>query len=411
MSIREPNAGPADAIRRFWKQAGWVLRLWLLLRLAFLLLAIVNSTVAPSGAFSDSSSATVPTEAGLFSRYAIQPWNQWDVEYFSKIAAHGYRADDGTAQFHPLFPLLGRMAGWLLGGNWLAGLLLVSSLCTIGMLLALERLAAFDLPPADAHRAAFYFAHAPAAFIFFAPYTESLFLLTTVLAFLLIRQGRWWMAGCAGAAAVLTRQQGLFLALPFAWELWESAERDWRKLLAGWRRMLSLALIPLAYLFWIAYRALALGDLAVDWRQPRTLIYGLLISRSATQVVEEQSFMPPWQAISLAFQHLNRTTVIDLAASSLFALLLVLGWKRLQRMRPSYLLYSLVILLVSFSLNTGSPHPYKGLTRHCLLAFPLMLPLAVWGRRPLVNLLVLGLGLSGLLGLAFLYYNATLWLP
>lgn len=399
------SAGTRHAILRLWRLAwtryAWAGLLWLLLRLAFLLLAIVNSTITrQTGAM-----------GSLFSRYAILPWNQWDVEYFLKIASSGYHAGDGTAQFHPLFPLLGRLAGWLLGDDMLLGLLVTSSLCTIGFLLALERLASLDLPPAGARRAAFYFAHAPAAFILFAPYTESLFLLSTTLAFLMMRRRRWWIAGWAGAAATLTRQQGLFLLLPFAWEIWESSERDWRKLLAGWRQTLGIVLIPAGYLSWLVYRALALGDLVIDWRQPRTLVYGLLISHSATQVVEEQSFMPPWQALWLAFQHLNRTTVIDLVASGVFVLLLVLGWKRLWRMRPSYLLYSLLILLVSFSYNTGSPHPYKGLTRHCLLAFPLIFPLAVWGRRPIVNLLALGLGLTGLLALTFLYYNATLWLP
>lgn len=395
------NSVPAKRRQSAWARFGWVFLLWLLLRLAFLLLAVVNASVTPRA----------DGMGGLPRRYAIEPWNQWDVEYFVKIAARGYRADDGTAQFHPLFPLLGRAAGWLLGGDWLLGLLLVSSLCTIAFLLTLERLAALDLPAADARRAAFYFAHAPAAFILFAPYTESLFLLSATLAFLLMRRRRWWAAGLAAAAAVLTRQQGLFLLLPFAWELWEASEKNVRRLLANGRQALGIVLIPVSYLGWLVYRALALGDLAIDWQRPQTLIYGLLISRSATQVVEQQSFMPPWQALGLAFQQLNRTTVIDLVASSAFVLLLLLGWKRLWRMRPSYLLYSLLMLLVSFSYNTGSPHPYKGLTRHCLLAFPLILPLAVWGRRPIVNSLALGLGLTGLLALAFLYYNATLWLP
>ncbi|MFN0087932.1 MAG: mannosyltransferase family protein [Blastocatellia bacterium] len=387
--------------KKIWKRYGWAVTLFVLLRLAFILLAIVNSGVSPEAG----------TSGNFFQRYVIQPWNQWDVEYFLRIASRGYRAEDGTAQFHPLFPLLGRLAGWLTGGDLLLGLLLVGGVCTILFLVALEDLAALDLPAAEARRAAFYFAHAPAAFILFAPYTESLFLLCAVLAFRMARRERWWMAGAAGAAAVLTRQQGLFLLVPMAWEFAVWARRSGRPALSHWRAGLGLVPIPLAYLGWLLYRGLALGDLVVDFRRPGTLIYGLLISRSATQVVEQQSFMAPWSALWLAFQHLNRTTAIDLAASGLFVLLLALGGRALWRLRSSYFIYSLVILLVSFSLNTGEPHPYKGLTRHCLLAFPLMLPLAVWGRRPLVNLATLGIGFVWLLAMTFLYYNETLWLP
>ena len=401
MAYSDDGTAALPLHKRIWKRYGWAITLFVLLRLAFLLLAIVNSGVSPEAG----------TSGNFFQRYVIQPWNQWDVEYFLRIAAQGYRADDGTAQFHPLYPLLGRAAGWLLGGDFLLGLLLVGGVCAILFLVALEALAAMDLPPAEARRAAFYFAHAPTAFILFAPYTESLFLLCAVLCFRMAREERWWRAGAAGALAALTRQQGLFLLVPVAWELWGAIRRSPRPLRAHWRAALGVALIPLAYLGWLVYRALALGDLVVDPRRPRTLIYGLLISRSATQVVEQQSFMAPWRALGLAFDHLNRTTVIDLAASGLFVLLLALGGRALWRIRPSYLLYSALILLVSFSLNTGEPHPYKGLTRHCLLAFPLLLPLAVWGRRPLVNLLTLAIGFTLLLGMTFLYYNETLWLP
>lgn len=402
LSANETAAQPWH--KKIWKRYGRAITLFVLLRLAFMLLAIVNSGISPEAG----------PPGNFFQRYLIQPWNQWDVEYFLRIASQGYRAEDGTAQFHPLFPLLGRLAGWLTGGDFLLGLLLVSSVCTILFLVALEDLAALDLPAAEARRAAFYFAHAPTAFILFAPYTESLFLLCAALAFRMARRERWWMAGAAGAGAVLTRQQGLFLLAPMAWEFVGWARRSGRPILSHWshwRAGLGLGLIPLGYLGWIVYRALALGDLVVDLKQPRTLIYGLLISRSATQVVHQQSFMAPWKALWLAFQHLNLTTVIDLVASGQFVLLLALGGRTLWRMRPSYLAYSVVILLVSFSLNTGEPHPYMGLTRHCLLAFPLLLPLAVWGRRPLVNLLTLGIGFVLLLGMTFLYYNETLWLP
>ena len=70
-----------------------------------------------------------------------------------------------------------------------------------------------------------------------------------------------------------------------------------------------------------------------------------------------------------------------------------------------------VILLVSFSYNTGAFQPYMGLPRHCLMAFPLFLPMAVWGKRPRVEALLLVGGFLGMAVLAFSYAAQIFWVP
>ena len=42
-----------------------------------------------------------------------------------------------------------------------------------------------------------------------------------------MRRRRWLFAGLAGALATLTRQQGIVLALPLAWELWVLEGHRW----------------------------------------------------------------------------------------------------------------------------------------------------------------------------------------
>jgi hypothetical protein len=387
--------------------------LWLALRLVLSLWIALSSSFSPQTALEKQVPLWPPTTplGDWWQRVFVMPWYRWDVEYFLNIAVRGYRLDDGTAQFHPLYPWLGQITGHLLGGNMLLGLLVASSLCALLLLLSFERWALLDLPAEAAWRATLYFAHAPVAFILFAPYSEATFLLCGVLALFAARRGVWWQAGLAGGLAALTRQQGIFLLLPLAWELWEWSGRRWRALLGNWRGLLGLALVPAGLLLWLLYRAWALGDVAFDFSQPRTLIYGLLISRSATRVVHVQSFMPPWQALWTALQHLNVTTVIDLSLASFFLLLLILGARPLWRLRPSYFLYALAIILVSFSYSTGPREPYMGLPRHCLLAFPLFLPLALWGKRWWVHWLVILYGILGLLTLALLYTTRILWLP
>jgi hypothetical protein len=344
-------------------------------------------------------------------RVFLAPWERWDVEYFLRIASQGYMMNDAALAFHPLHPLLGGSIGALFGGNYLLGLSIVSNVCGLLFLICLERLAGLDLAQDDVRRTSFYFILLPAGFIIFAPYTEALFLLCSALALLMARRGRWFWAGTAGALAVLTRQQGIFLLAPLAWEFWEWSGRDRRQLIANWRQALPLIFIPLGLLSWLLYRAWAVNDIAFDLRHPNTLIYGLLISRKATEVIAGQGFVWPWKAFWLALSHRDSANTVDLLAGVTYLVLLALCWGKLWRLRQSYLIYCVIIFAVSFSYSTGLPHAYLGLPRHCLLAFPLVFILAVLGRRRIVHFPVVFFGTIWLMATTMFFVCRIIWLP
>lgn len=343
-------------------------------------------------------------------RTLLAPWQRWDVTYYLGIVQYGYQLDNGSAQFHPLFPWLAQALTWVTGQPLLA-LWLVSSLATLALLLVYERLARLDLSRRASHLSILIFVFFPPAFVFFAPYSESLFLLWAVLSFFWARKRHWWQAGLAGALATLTRQQGLFLILPLAWELWEAAERQPRQAIVAWRDWLSLSLIPLGFLLWIIYRAVALHDLRADFNSLQALIYSVVISPSSSQVVPYQAFLWPWQALWLALAKLwhafEISLAIDLALASVFLALLALAWKH---MRLSYRVYAVVITLVSFAYHTGPFYPYMGLPRHLLLAFPVFIGLGSVLRRRWQQLMVIGLGGLGIFFLLMLYVIRG-WVP
>jgi hypothetical protein len=161
----------------------------------------------------------------------------------------------------------------------------------------------------------------------------------------------------------------------------------------------------------MVYRAVALNDLRADWSNPQALIFSVLISPSSAQVVPNQAFLPPWEALWLALEKFARAPEFSLGVDLLlgfgFVIMLGLAW---PQMRTSYRLYSLLIVLVSFAYHTGSFFPYMGLPRHLLLAFPVFIGLAPLMKQRWLMLIAVGCGGLGMIFMLALYLLRA-WVP
>jgi hypothetical protein len=196
-----------------------------------------------------------------------------------------------------------------------------------------------------------------------------------------------------------------------AWELWEYADHKPANRLKQWKDWLALVLIPLGMLVWLVYRALSLNDMHINTANFQEFVYSIIISPSATKVVSDQQFIWPWLAIKNALLKLFTQPDIDIwvnmIAAVFFLVLLSISWKKI---RLSYRLYALGITLISFSYYTGQIHPYMGLPRHLLLAFPIFIGLAAIVSNKWMKLLLVGINIAGwsfLLG----FYVLNAWVP
>jgi Mannosyltransferase (PIG-V) len=144
---------------------------------------------------------------------------RWDTFFYSSIAAGGYRHDPAIFQhenivFFPLYPLLMRWGGALLGGHpLLAGVIISLAAFAVAMVL-LYRLAVLEVGEAHAGPVVLLLSTFPFALFYSAVYTESLFLCVTLGAFYAMRRGRLGWAAVCGLAAGLCRPNGLWLAVP-----------------------------------------------------------------------------------------------------------------------------------------------------------------------------------------------------
>jgi len=189
---------------------------------------------------------------------------RWDTAFYHSIATGGYAWNPvvfshQNVVFFPLYPLMMRAIGGVIGGYPLVAGLIVSLACFSFASVLVYRLAAVELGEARAWPALLLLAAFPYALFFSVDYTESLFLLVSVGAFYAMRRGRTGAVALCGFAAGLTRPNGLWLALPLVWMAWSDSGGKPR------RAAVAAALAPVAgAAIFSAYLYVTFGD-ALAW--------------------------------------------------------------------------------------------------------------------------------------------------
>ena len=373
-----------------------VLGTWLFLRCMTSLVVAAFSPLYPMTSLEKNITLWPPAQnlPGWLNRVFVAPWVRWDALWFGRILVRGYAAWDGTTSFLPLYPWLSWPL-YRLGLDPTLSLLVTSSLAALLLFGAFHRLAAQTLPPVGAGTALLLLATFPMAFILFAPYSESLFLLWVVLALYTMRGGRWGLVAIFSFLAALTRQQGIFLALPMAWWAWEASGKSLRGIKPAWRAWLTTLAAPAGLAAWGIYRIGFLHEGSLDFSNPQGLIYSALLSPSASMVVKGQAFRWPWEALAVAISKAIHTpeinVFVNLTLGIAFVVAFGVAWKYLNIPER---LYSLAIILVSFSVTTGD-YAYISLPRHLLLALPVFIGLAAalnkaWQRKTLLAIQIVG---------------------
>src|SRR5713101_3122243 len=279
----------------------------------------------------------------------LTSWNRWDAVHYTQIAQFGYQSIYDTA-FFPLFPLLIKGIALLFGnqGYIIIGMIL-SNLALLGTLFVLYQIAADTLGDLVGRRTLLYLCIFPTAFFFFAAYNESLFLLFTASSFLAMRRQKWWLAGILGLFAALTRSAGIFLVIPYLYELWisrdsfmDSDQSISRKLLDMLPRVLPVVLIPIGTLIYSIY----------CWK-----LFNDPIAFATVQSNWDRQLTWPWVGIWSALGEIfgiqpfgsffEVHLLLDLTATISFIVLAILGWRRLRMSYNIWIALLLFYMLIS----------------------------------------------------------------
>ena len=295
-------------------------------------------------------------------RPLLDIWGVADAEWYVEIAKTGY----GTAtimqgqanyNFFPLYPLLMRALGRLVGDPFLAGVIISNAALALACVV-LYRLVRLDEDDRLAVRSAKYLLLFPTSFVFSGVLSEGLYLLLLVSSVYAARRGWWLAAGILGGLLSLTRSAGVLVFFPIAYEYYLVVRCAGG---ARARNVLSLLLIPCGALLFAAYLFHLTGD-------PLAYVHSQTRWNNAFRPAG-----PPAPGVDPAI--LARLAVVAMFVLGAFVYLVISR----RTLRASYWLIGMYTVLLP--VIVGGPSQLLGTPRYIAEAFPLYLLLAKTSAR------------------------------
>ena len=364
---------------------------WALPRIALLFLATRLLVLVVAVAV-ETTQPPPPDGVAVDDRAILSSLTVWDGTYYIGIADAGYHADPDFGPdyaFYPGYPVAVKATSLLTFGDSSLAAVLAGNAAFLLALVVLFALSVRHLTPERALLSLWFLSLAPGAVAFALSYSDSLFLLLAVSAFLAMEVRRPWLAGFLFALATLTRAPGILLGLPLLLML---VERDGIRPTRAW---IPLLLAPLAlaiyfgYLWWLTGDPLAAVSAQSSW-SPDASAAASTVGDAATGSGSTShgndslalGVAPPW--VMALWLDLSRSTP---SYSSTFDMI---------GSRPAYWLASALSVATVFASGTLMSTP-----RFLAVAWPFDWVLASRGSR---------LGRALVLGVFATLHVALLWL-
>ena len=278
----------------------------------------------------------------------------WDAHHYLDIIDNGYVAT-GEAQlfivFFPFYPMLCRCLTMLTGISATAASFIVSNVALVGCGAAMYRLAEIDGGPTLGRRAMLLLLFCPMTYFYSISYTESTFLLMTLLAVLFARRRRFGLAVLFGAMGSSARMIGLATAIPIFWEML----RDCRERRGDGESPVTAG----EYARWIAVSVLKVLPVSLGFLGYLSLNWHLFGNATQFMVFQNEHWINGFGHLGNTFQYclynsvyyddyLYQLGIWRPQVLLLIAVPLLVLWRR-KRQRSGDMAYTLVYHYISFS--------------------------------------------------------------
>lgn len=288
-------------------------------------------------------------------------WGVWDTFWYMDIATNGYSLPGSNPldktqanyAFFPLYPLLMRGLGQILGNKYYIAGLIISNICLILAGFFLYKLVKLNFNRTTALKSVKYLFIFPTAFILSGVFTESLYLALVILCFYLAKKRNWLFVGVTGFFISSTRSLGVFIIIPLLYEYLREVNFQYKRVRFD---ILFLLLIPLGILIFGLYNYHLTGDffafanIQSTWKRSASNPISILINGLYKGLFE-----------------LNMRDLLEASFTIICLIIISIYYKKLD---ISYLLFAIYSIFIPLSTGLDS------LPRFILPIFPLYILLA-----------------------------------
>lgn len=352
-------------------------------------------------------------------------FSKWDSNWYLNIARNGYYSAKSTA-FFPLYPLLIRLLNKITSLSYIVCGIAISSICFLIALYVLQKLVEIDFDSIAAKKVVYIFALNPVAFYFTSVYTESTFLMLSIICLLNMRNKRWFSASIAGSLCCATRNIGVILAIPFAIEYFYAAmpvqafqkgysikQRllsiknefkvlDANKLLSGlWIFVIPSGLFAYMVFLYIKFGNAftfihAQGDYGRSTLNPiKSIVAGLWVTLKMS--INKYGFR-------LQFYYF-----FEFIAVLCFVVLLILCFRKMRFSYWILMVISLLVPLTKPALTSTVTDYFVSFSRYLIVSFPFMLGLYIVSKKSnIVYILIISLS-TIILQMNVYYWSLKFW--
>lgn len=358
-----------------------LLGIFALWRTALFLIGAIGSRFLPyQPSFPYADIVLAPSQLPLW----LYSWANFDGVHYITIAEKGYFGTGLIQAFFPFFPALLLRPLYLLSSGQvniiLAGLI-ITNVAALAAVIVWFIFLKSVINTRSAWWGVLLLLCFPTSLFFGAYYTESLFFLAVIAAFVFAKQQRWLFVAVATIVATSTRVVGVFLIPALAvevWLQWRSTQTSstlrlplstqfsvWIK--DSWKKLVCISLGSLGILGYMLYLGITFGD----------PIYFLHVQNEFGAGRSEGLVLYPqvlWRSIKILLT-LEPTTlryytsVLEFLAGSLGLIGLILS---AFKVRLSYVIFAVGAFLMPTITGTFSSMP-----RYILICFPLYMYLAL----------------------------------
>ncbi len=313
-------------------------------------------------------------------------WANFDGEHYLSIAVFGYKGLEQA--FFPTYPMLISFFAKPFSVNLFSAFLsstiiglLVSNSAFVLALILLYELILLDFSKKIAFTAVILLLIFPTSFYFGALYSESLFLLLSLLCFYFARKKRFFLASFFGFLSSATRIFGVLLLPAILIEIYQQKEK--------FSKFFWIFLIPLGLVAYMLYQYLTVGDpfafyhlqkVVGEQHQSGLTLLPQVYYRYIKMLIVVDSHNVIYQTIFLEF-------IIGIV----FFLLPIYGY--FKKIRLSYLVYAMLGFL-----TPTIPGSFSSIPRYVIVFFPCFIALAIfWNSLSRIpKFIYLGLSIAAL---------------